>query len=129
MTSLTTVHQLKITLRGTKPSVWRRVLIASDSTLADLHDVIQAAFGWFGYHLHEFEIDGVRFGVPDEDEDWGEPPSDERRAKVPKLAPAGTRLSYTYDFGDDWIHTGRHRWASARRRLRPRTAGTHSATR
>jgi hypothetical protein len=37
-------------------------VIGSDATLADLHVEIQAAFGWYGYHLHEFEIDDVRYG-------------------------------------------------------------------
>lgn len=97
------VHHLKVTIKGIKPPVWRRVLVGSTATLAELHDVIQAAFGWWGYHLHEFEIAGVRYGVAD-DEDWGEPPRDEHRARLNKVAPAGRRFTYTYDFGDNWIH-------------------------
>ena len=27
--------------------------------LVDLHEYIQAAFGWENYHLHQFEIDGA----------------------------------------------------------------------
>lgn len=51
------VNQLKMTLRGIKPSVWRRVQI-KDCTLSMLHDVIQTCMGWDGYHLHAFDIGG-----------------------------------------------------------------------
>jgi hypothetical protein len=48
------VHQLKITLLETVPPVWRRVQVRSDTTLAELHAVIQVAMGWEGYDLHSF---------------------------------------------------------------------------
>ena len=99
---MASVHQLKVTIVGIKPSVWRRVVVPSGITLAELHKVVQAAFGWWDYHLHEFEIGGVRYGIVD-GEDW-DPPKDERRARLDKPAPAGSSFTYTYDFGDDWRH-------------------------
>jgi hypothetical protein len=68
------VFQLKVTLLDTKPPIWRRVLVDGGSTLDHVHEVIQAAFGWWNHHLHEFEVGRTRYGVPDPDEDWGEPP-------------------------------------------------------
>jgi len=65
------LYQLKVTLHDTKPPIWRRVLIDGASTLDQVHEVIQAAFGWWNYHLHEFEIGNTRYGVPDPDEDRG----------------------------------------------------------
>ena len=97
-----TVHQLKVTIMEIKPPVWRRVEVPSRSTLAELHDVVQAAFGWWGYHLHEFDIGGVRYGS-DDGEDW-DPPTDERRTRLDELTPAGSSFTYTYDFGDNWRH-------------------------
>lgn len=72
-------------------------------TLARLHDVIQMAMGWDDYHLHEFEIGGVRYGI-DDGEGWGPPPKDERRARLHQVAPVGTTVAYQYDFGDCWDH-------------------------
>ena len=98
------VFQLKITLQDTKPPIWRRVLVDGSATLDHLHEVIQAAFGWWNYHLHEFEIGRTRYGVPDPDEDWGEPPRDEHRTRLDAVASEGSTFRYTYDFGDGWEH-------------------------
>lgn len=97
------VYQLKATIVGTKPPVWRRVLVKETATLLDLHHVLQAAFGWYDCHLHEFEIGGVRYGT-DDGEGWGPPPKSERRARLGAVAEQGTAIRYVYDFGDDWVH-------------------------
>lgn len=104
MSSTKTIHQLKITLGDIRPPVWRRVQVPSTITLGELHLVIQAAFGWWDYHLHEFEINGIRYGT-DDGEGWGDPPKDEHRAKLERLAPVGGKIGYVYDFGDNWKHT------------------------
>lgn len=39
------IYQLKVTLLGTMPPIWRRLLVPADLTLAQLHDVVQAAMG------------------------------------------------------------------------------------
>ncbi len=96
--------QLKVTLLDTKPPIWRRVLVDASATLDHLHEVIQAAFGWWNYHLHEFEVGRARYGVPDPDEDWGDPPKDERRTRLDAIAGEGSSFRYTYDFGDGWDH-------------------------
>jgi hypothetical protein len=98
------VFQLEVTLLDTKPPIWRRVLVDGGCTLDHLHEVIQAAFGWWNYHLHEFEVGRSRYGVPDPDDDWGEPPRDERRTRLDAIAGEGSSFRYTYDFGDGWDH-------------------------
>ena len=99
------VFQLKVTLKGTKPAIWRRVLVESSATLDQLHEVIQAAFGWWNYHLYEFEFGRTRYGIPDPDGfDFGPPTRDARKARLDQVAGAGSAFTYTYDFGDNWEH-------------------------
>jgi len=40
------VYQLRVVLRGISPLIWRRLLVRSDATLAELHAVLQVAFSW-----------------------------------------------------------------------------------
>ena len=98
-----TILQLRIDLRGTKPKIWRRVLVPQTITLRKLHPVIRAAFGWGGGHLHEFIAgDGERFGSPDPMyDDAGAVSSDNVRLTT---VLRSSTLSYVYDFGDYWDH-------------------------
>ncbi|AXJ09136.1 plasmid pRiA4b ORF-3 family protein [Arthrobacter sp. PM3] len=107
----TPVLQLRILLNGSKPPIWRRVLVPSGMPLPQFHEVIQALFGWLGYHLHEFRIGGSRGPAyapvnPDgEAEFYGEAARDESTVTVGDLLPAvGSTMTYTYDFGDNWVH-------------------------
>ena len=54
---------LKVTLRGTKPPVWRRLVMPGTMTLGDLHRAIQAAMGWHDGHLHAFDIGGSSMAI------------------------------------------------------------------
>jgi hypothetical protein len=49
------IYQLRAVLRGISPLIWRRLLVRSDSTVAQLHEVLQIAFGWDDEHLNRFE--------------------------------------------------------------------------
>ena len=44
--------------------LWRRFLILSDSTLADLHVVLMIGFDWTDFHLHRFRIRKKDYAVP-----------------------------------------------------------------
>lgn len=57
------VYQLKIRLLHISPSIWRRVLVRSDSTIADLHHTIQIVMGWEDIYLHQFTIHGKEYGI------------------------------------------------------------------
>jgi len=99
-----TTYQLKITLKGAKPPIWRRFLIESSVTLPRLHDAIQIVMGWTNSHLHQFIADGAYFGVPDPDFGLDEV-LDEKKYKLNQLLTAEKdSISYEYDFGDDWTH-------------------------
>ena len=100
------IYQIKVTLLGTKPPIWRRLLVPASMTLAKLHDVLQTAMGWAGGHMHEFRTADRHFGIPDpEDRSMGMQVENERSIRLSSvLRSAGTKLIYTYDFGDNWEH-------------------------
>jgi len=97
------VYQFKVVLRGVSPMVWRRILLRSDQTIADLHYSIQVAMGWSDSHLNRFHIHGKDYGVAHE----GGIGFDDNPEKV-NLAGFGFRLRerflYEYDFYDLWEH-------------------------
>ncbi len=113
------VFQLKVSLRDLKPPVWRRLLLLDTATFADLHAAIQDTFGWAGYHLHDFTITTrgpfrhtiCIAGLPpdgslDTFEDLGTS-GDYREDQVRLrefLSLDTPRVTYTYDFGDNWDH-------------------------
>lgn len=99
------IHVLRIDLAHLKPAIWRRIEVPSGITLAQLHRVIQMAFDWDDSHLHAYEIGGRRYGQPTPDPfGMGMEDLDERKHRLGDLTTAGSRFTYTYDFGDDWIH-------------------------
>jgi hypothetical protein len=53
------IYQIQLSLNGSKPRIWRRLVIASNILLADFHKVIQTAMGWENYHLHHFVVGDV----------------------------------------------------------------------
>jgi hypothetical protein len=95
------VHRIKVTLRGTRPPIWRRLDVPSKVTLEGLHHVIQEAFDWAGYHMWVFETPRGSFGVEDPELGHDEAASTTLDAVAPRV---GDRIRYTYDFGDDWEH-------------------------
>jgi hypothetical protein len=61
------IYQFRAVLNGVSPMVWRRILLASETSLAGLHEVLQLAFGWSGFYLYEFFIHGKTFSSNAED--------------------------------------------------------------
>ncbi|MFD4143030.1 plasmid pRiA4b ORF-3 family protein [Streptomyces sp. NPDC058572] len=95
------VFQIKVTLAHIRPPVWRRLQVPTDVSLGRLHQVIQTAMGWKDYHLHVFETPTGDYGRPD----WELGHRNESNVLLCTVAPTvGSKISYTYDFGDDWVH-------------------------
>ncbi|WP_020392348.1 plasmid pRiA4b ORF-3 family protein [Kribbella catacumbae] len=106
-----TTYQVRVDLAETSPPVWRRLELASDLFLDEVHVILQTAFGWTDSHLHEFasgkdyyhrsaehylcpfQVDEGAIGIPEQDVRLDE-----------VLAKSGDKLFYLYDFGDDWMH-------------------------
>jgi hypothetical protein len=93
------IHQIKITLQGSKPPIWRRVLVPSNYTLAQLHEIIQISMGWDNYHLYSFEISGKQY----ENEEIDNSLSAEKFT-ITKTLKKKSKALYVYDFGDNWDH-------------------------
>ena len=114
------VYQIKLTLLGTSPPIWRRLLVPADLTLEQLHDVLQLAMGWEDCHMHDFRIGQRRFGKPEPNDRFMGLPGlgygklrrrvdaavgNERTARLfSVLGRVGAKAVYTYDFGDGWEH-------------------------
>ncbi|WP_165436551.1 DUF1841 family protein [Amycolatopsis suaedae] len=96
-------YRIKVSIAGSEPMIWRRLSLPGDTTLDVLHRVIQVAFGWEDCHLHAFEAKGRRYAAMTYEPLEGA--LDERAVTLAELAPRkSSRLRYTYDFGDDWVH-------------------------
>lgn len=95
------VLQLRVDLRGSKPPIWRRLQVPGDIALRELHTVLQVAFGWDSTHMYVFDTAHGQFGVPHPDVGFR---SDAKVTLEQVAAAPGTKLTYTYDFGDDWEH-------------------------
>lgn len=113
MTKIPQVYQLKVTLKDIKLPVWRRLLIPSNATFWELHIAIQDSFGWEDYHLHEFFVgpawdrNVTHIAIPNPEDDWGEGKEalDESETKLEEfLSEDQPKLTYVYDFGDNWEH-------------------------
>lgn len=98
------IYQVKIAFSDITPAIWRRLLMPADTSLARLHHIIQAAFGWLNYHLHQYIVDERYFGDPNpEFADELPPMTDERDATLRDIVDAKA-IVYEYDFGDSWRH-------------------------
>lgn len=98
----TAIYQLKITLQGSKPPIWRRVQVKSNITLDILHEIIQTAMGWTDSHLHHFYVNGRFYSNPEFNLEETE---NENRIKLDRVLTAlKDKFAYEYDFGDGWDH-------------------------
>ena len=102
------IYQLKVSLKGAKPPIWRRILVPSDMELIDLHNTIQAFMGWDNYHLHQFKL-GRTFFQSDPDPEFmgfgGFETEDSAGVRICDLLQLEKeKIEYEYDFGDSWEH-------------------------
>jgi hypothetical protein len=105
-TKVPEIYQLKVTLRDIDPPIWRRLQVAGDTTLGDLHWILQLGMGWTHSHLHFFKIGDAQYSDPTFD--LSEAPDefgDEFRTRLDRaVSGEGARFLYEYDFGDCWRH-------------------------
>jgi len=95
------ILQLRVDLRGTKPPIWRRLQVPGDIALRELHTLLQVAFDWDSTHMYAFDTAYGRFGIANPELVLR---SDTKVTLEQVTAGPETKLTYTYDFGDDWEH-------------------------
>jgi hypothetical protein len=102
---MASVYQLKVTLVGTQPAVWRRIQVRSAKTMGQLHDILQIVMGWTNSHLHQFIVRGVTYADLEFDP-YGELDfQDEQMIRLnDAIKNEGDHFVYEYDFGDSWQH-------------------------
>ena len=105
------VYQFKITLKGIKPPIWRRIQVPETYTFWDLHVAIQDSMGWTDTHLHHFAIKNAatglkeEIGIPDEDfVDVTTRPGWKRKI-ANYFSSRNDKAEYIYDYGGDWRHS------------------------
>jgi Plasmid pRiA4b ORF-3-like protein len=96
-----TVFRLRAVVTGISPLIWRRLEVAAGTTVAGLHAIVQAVFGWSGEHLHRFVIGGTEYGISY----LGGPGfrDDARQVHLAGLGlRKGERFTYEYNFSAAW---------------------------
>lgn len=94
---------LKLELNDT--DAWREISLTGGTTFSDLHTVIQIAFGWEDYHLHEFTVGDMTIGMLCEGESIEDFPPDfhiEDEVNLELILLNQKTFEYAYDFGDGW---------------------------
>lgn len=97
------IIQLKITLKGTQPPIWRRILVDKSITFSQFHYIILTTMGWDGEHLYEFKVNGSRIGEPHID-GGGKLIDASKKYIGSVISDTKVKFEYTYDFGDNWEH-------------------------
>jgi hypothetical protein len=96
------LDQLRVVLRNVSPLIWRRLLGRSDTSIAQLHVVLQMARGWSDTHLHRFRIHGKAYGIARcGGIGFADDPFEVRLCDF--RLRRRERFLYEYDFMDGWI--------------------------
>ena len=106
------ILQIKSTLQGIRPPIWRRIQIPASETFWGLHCAIQDAMGWDDMHLHSFRARHRKYGDIEIRVPWDGEENEEFLDFLPDweckirdcLRKAKDQCLYKYDFGDGWKH-------------------------
>jgi hypothetical protein len=97
------IYTLKIVLRGISPMIWRRLRVPGNTSLAELHYIIQIIYGWDNENLHQFHIYGKDYGINYEG-GLGYSDNVHKVYLDDFLFDVGDKFSYEYNFFEHWMH-------------------------
>jgi hypothetical protein len=103
-------YQLKIVIKNSKPSIWRRCIVPAGITFSQFSIILNKIMGWSSYHLSEFEFYHLELQLREEDEfddfiPYGDfDLLDSSKTFINEYMEQQEWFTYTYDFGDDWQH-------------------------
>ena len=102
--------QLKIVIKNSHPPIWRRIILQEGITFLQLANIFNVAMGWEGVHMFEFEITKEKTRICSNASNigfFGGAYSYEEISTtcIDEYLERNNKLLYTYDLGDDWVHT------------------------
>ena len=104
-------YTVRVTLRGIKPPIWRKVTVPSNISLRLFADLVLELMGWMGEHLNQFRK-GDSYYAPAYQREEEMPPlygrienyNQEDFTLGEVLSEKGDTMVWEYDFGDSWEH-------------------------
>lgn len=103
-TAFDSVFELKVTLLGTRPPIWRRFRVESTVTLERLHRILQVIMGWTDSHMHGFRVPHAALAGARRQFVSIERADEKTTTLASFLHRRKDRILYEYDFGDGWEH-------------------------
>ena len=94
-------YSVRADVAWTRPPIWRRLALPGETTLGQLHDVLQASFGWDDGHLHVFTVRDIQYSSFDACFD-DSTEAEDRVTLRQVVKRTGQKFTYLYDFGDSW---------------------------
>ena len=92
------VYQLKVTLKGIRPPIWRRIQVTDEIRLDRLHEILQIVMGWTDIHVHDFVVNGISYG--DTSMDTGRDMKNEKRVNLSSLISREKTNFHTHTTGE-----------------------------
>ncbi|MBU5451447.1 plasmid pRiA4b ORF-3 family protein [Acetivibrio sp. MSJd-27] len=123
-------YEIKVSIKGAKPPIWRKIAVPTDINFMQLHNIIQVSMGWHNYHMYEFSFKEFEERITNDQEaceEYEYYTSEEgkkrlqkidfdfmmriqkslhaKEVKIDKYFKKTKNFKYIYDFGDWWEHT------------------------
>lgn len=98
------VYEMKVTLRGIRPPIWRKIHVTGDTRLWVLHGILQSVMGWNDEHPHRFLINGTYYGEPVLSDSILKVVDEESVCLNQLVSGENTKFLYEYGTGWGWDH-------------------------